>query len=406
MKTPLILLNDIIVSDESGFACSKTKLVANGLIHLRPFNLTNSGELSFDQIYRVPLEEVPNGKEILEEGDILFNNTNSAELVGKAALVEQPMKAGFSNHLTRIRVDQARVMPQFVVYWLHRTRDTGYFSAHATQWVSQAAFKSSELRRMEMPLPSIEEQRRIVDILSRAEGIVRLRRESQKKTAELIPALFVDMFGDPAMNPKGWQAVSLGSVIEEFRYGTSQKSGPTGYPTLRIPNVIGDRLDPSEIKFVAAPDGEAQRLRLHDGDLLFVRTNGNRDYVGRSAVFNAETMRAAGFDPENCLYASYLIRGRIRRGVLSPHYLQTFLSSVEGRRRLKERCRTSAGQYNINIDGLSNIALTLPPLDKQVAFERRCHDVFSIRDQQSAATQKAEATFGALLARTFNKIEQ
>ena len=49
-------------------------------------------------------------------------------------------------------------------------------------------------------------------------------------------------------------------------------------------------LDPSEIKFVAATDGEAQRLRLHDGDLLFVRTNGDPDYVGRSAVFNAENI--------------------------------------------------------------------------------------------------------------------
>jgi type I restriction enzyme, S subunit len=252
-----------------------------------------------------------------------------------------------------------------------------------------------------VPKPSLFEQHRVVDIISRAEGVVRMRREAQKKAAELIPALFLDMFGDPATNPKGWQEVSLGSVIEEFRYGTSQKSGPTGYPTLRIPNVIGDRLDPSQIKFVAAPDGEAQRLRLHDGDLLFVRTNGNPDYVGRSAVFNAETMRSAGFEPENCLYASYLIRGRIMREIIYPHYLQVFLSSTEGRRRLKERCRTSAGQYNINIDGLSSIVLPLPPIDKQFAFEEHCPDVFSIQAQQEAAMQKAKAAFEALLARYF-----
>ena len=59
-----------------------------------------------------------------------------------------------------------------------------------------------------MPVPPIDEQRRIVDILSRAEGIVRLRREAQKKAAELIPALFLEMFGDPATNPKGWHELS------------------------------------------------------------------------------------------------------------------------------------------------------------------------------------------------------
>jgi len=60
------------------------------------------------------------------------------------------------------------------------------------------------LKEIQVPKPPLSEQRRIVDLLSRAEGIVRLRREAEKKSAELIPALFLDMFGDPATNPKGW----------------------------------------------------------------------------------------------------------------------------------------------------------------------------------------------------------
>jgi type I restriction enzyme, S subunit len=58
---------------------------------------------------------------------------------------------------------------------------------------------------IQIPLPPLAEQRRIVDILTRADGIIQLRREAQKKTAEIIPALFIDMFGDPATNPKGWE---------------------------------------------------------------------------------------------------------------------------------------------------------------------------------------------------------
>lgn len=232
-----------------------------------------------------------------------------------------------------------------------------------------------------IPLPPLPEQRRIVDLLSRAEGIVRLRREAEKKAAELIPALFLDMFGDPAEpvlsvgckagvegNPKGWPVATLGEVVEEFRYGTSQKSGPTGSPVLRIPNVVGDRLEPSGMKFVEVQEAEANRLRLLDGDFLFVRTNGNPDYVGRSAVFESDVMRQAGFNGTNTLYASYLIRARIQRSRLEPYFLQGYLSSIDGRRKLKERCRTSAGavQHQHRWLGLHSRATPAPNLAVRV----------------------------------------
>lgn len=251
-------------------------------------------------------------------------------------------------------------------------------------------------------VPSFAEQLRVVDLLSRAEGIVRLRREAQAKALAVIPALYIDMFGDPAMNPKGWVESPLSALVDEFRYGTSNKSGPTGLPTLRIPNVIGDRLDPDEMKLADVTEAEAARLRLLAGDLLFVRTNGNPDYVGRSAVFEPEVMSAAGFDAANCIYASYLIRARLKAGAIRPGFLQAFLSSHEGRKRLREQARTSAGQYNINIDGLGSIRIPMPPIKAQTRFEERSHSVLGIVDQQTEALKKAEAVFQSLLARTFD----
>ena len=257
-----------------------------------------------------------------------------------------------------------------------------------------------------LPLPPLDEQRRIVDLLSRAEGIVGLRREAQTKAQQIIPALFLDMFGDPATNPKGWAETTLGNVVDEFRYGTSQKSGTLGLPTLRIPNVIGDRLDPTEIKLVSVPDVEANRLRLRDGDFLFVRTNGNPDYVGRSAVYESHVMQNAGFDGDNCLYASYLIRARLKLDVVNPRYLQSFLSTSEGRKRLREQARTSAGQYNINTEGLASIRILLPSIQLQTDFEERCRPLFGLRDLQSLATANAEGAFSALVARTFSEAKQ
>ena len=189
--------DELATEMESGFACGKSNLVEKGLLHLRPFNIGRNGELDLTRKYRVPNEMVPGKKSTLNAGDILFNNTNSLDLVGKTAIVRENLAAGFSNHLTRIRLDPERCDPMFVGAYLRRLWLEGYFRHHCTQWVSQAAYGSRLLARLWMPLPPLEEQRRIVAILNRAARIERLRTQAQELTRELMPALFVRMFGDP-----------------------------------------------------------------------------------------------------------------------------------------------------------------------------------------------------------------
>ncbi|MBC7683124.1 MAG: restriction endonuclease subunit S [Ferruginibacter sp.] len=314
---------------------------------------------------------------------------------GAIQLVQEPCYPIDTTYFVRIR-QGFEVETKFLFYLLSRLDLSRLKTATGVPGLNR-----EDAYREMITLPSFHEQRRIVDLLSRAEGIVRLRREAEKKATELIPALFNDMFGDPATNPKGWPVSTLGQVVEEFRYGTSQKSGPIGLPVLRIPNVIGNQIDPSEMKLVSVPVAEVDRLRLLNGDFLFVRTNGNPDYVGRSAVFDEDVMQQAGFDGSNTLYASYLIRARIQRNILEPYFLQGYLSSTEGRRKLKERCKTSAGQFNINTAGLASIPIFLPPMAAQLGFVQRSLDIFGIQSQQATATAKAQATFDALLADAF-----
>lgn len=253
------------------------------------------------------------------------------------------------------------------------------------------------LLREQIPLPPLDEQRRIVDTLDRAASIQRLRQAADEKLKEIIPALFVDMFGDPATNPNGWPTDKLGSYVEEFRYGTSQKSGPTGLPVLRIPNVISDTLDTGEIKLVELNEAEQRRLMLRDGDVLFVRTNGNPYYVGRSAVFNRSALDQAGFDGSKCVYASYLIRARLN-AELCPHFLQAYLTTAEGRKFLRERSKTSAGQYNINIDGLSSLPVYVPPIELQNLFREKLSSLRSTGSLAGKASVAAQSIAAALSA--------
>jgi len=348
----------------------------------------STDKVSSDAISRHRLRLFPSGSVLIPKSGASVNLNHRAMLGDDAYVV---------SHLAVVIPNRERLLPEYLYLW-----SLAYDPRNQAQTTSLPSLPLSFIKAAEIPVPPLLEQRRIVDILSRADGIVRLRREAQKKAAEIIPALFLDMFGDPATNPKRWDKAALGEVVKEFRYGTSQKSGQHGLPTLRIPNVVSDQLAPSDMKLVDVPLAESERLRLQNGDLLFVRTNGNPDYVGRSAVFDENIMRSAGFDGSNCIYASYLIRARLLDKMVNPHFLQAFLSSAVGRSRLKERCKTSAGQYNINTENLASVPIFLPPIYIQDSFEQQLRYLFRMKNKLSIATEKAEAIFSSLLTGFFS----
>ena len=203
--------------------------------------------------------------------------------------------------------------------------------------------------------------------------------------------------GNPRSNPRAWPIRKFSSLVDEFRYGTSNKSDDPGLPTLRIPNVIGGVLDLSDLTCVPVSAADEARLRLIDDDLLFVRTNGNPDYVGRCAIFSEEAVSASGFLTDRFIYASYLIRARIRSDEVEAAFIREFMLSPAGRAQLKAYGNTSAGQYNITIEGLGSIQVPVPPIGDQRAIVnilRRTEDVRRSRRKSIALhDQLAQSLF-------------
>jgi len=259
--------------------------------------------------------------------------------------------------------------------------------------ISQALVKD-----LKIPLPPLPEQRRIAAILDQADALRAKRREALAQLDSLTQSIFIEMFGASLSSRK---RTAMGELVEEFRYGTSEKSGGNGYPALRIPNVANGHLDLRELKTVAVEPAEFNRLRLKAGDLLFVRTNGNADNVGRCAVFEPSLVAGSGFDPAKFIYASYLIRARLKRESVSPVVLQQYLHVGEGRHALRAVCKTSAGQYNINTEGLGSIPIPNFPLPLQHSFATRVKAVESLKATHSAALAEGDALFASLQHRAF-----
>lgn len=253
------------------------------------------------------------------------------------------------------------------------------------------------LKEISVPKPSLTEQHRIVDILSRAEKIVRLRREAQKKAAEVIPALFLDMFGDPVINPKGWPVLRFEEVVAEFRYGTNQKchdqQSDGGVPVLRIPNIIAGQINWHDLKYGLLSEREKAKADLRTGDVLFVRTNGNPRYIGRCAAFN-ENRRAS--------YASYLIRARLTERALST-FITNHFNHERYRPLIVRAGRTTAGNFNLSTEGLGALDVILPPISLQRAFADQVTRIEAVARALDGAAAKAEVMAAALSAEVFDQ---
>jgi type I restriction enzyme S subunit len=254
----------------------------------------------------------------------------------------------------------------------------------------------ADVENLEIPIPALSEQQRIVDILSRAEGIVRLRREAQKKAAEIIPALFLDMFGDPGPNPKGWPALPVRDFVERFEGGKNIQAGENGtseFRILKVSAVTSGIYIEREAK--PAPFGYTPPISyiVKKGDLLFSRAN-TEQLVGATALVDSTDGKT--------LLPDKLWRFVWSRPV-SSRYIHALFQSGAVRRELgKLSTGTSASMRNISQAKLFGLELPIAPIDKQQQFAKHVEQIRSVQAQQSIATQKAEATLDALLARVFN----
>lgn len=299
-------------------------------------------------------------------------------------------KCWVNNHAHVLRVGQMLV-PEYLNYQLAYADVKPYLSG-----TTRAKLTKSDASRIPIVCPPLPEQRRIVDLLTRAEGIVRLRREAAAKAAELIPALFIHHFGDLATNPMGWPVTTLGAVAAVqggLQVTRARSEHPLERPYLRVANVYRDRLDLAEVKSIRLTDAELNRTRLQVGDLLFVEGHGNPAEVGRVAVWDGSI--------EDCTHQNHLIRARPDRARLLPEFACTLLNSQGGRQSLLRSGKTTSGLSTISTQNVKDAAVFLPPLAQQAAFVQRIEDVASIQRQQITALAKAQATFDALLAQAF-----
>lgn len=338
--------------------------------------------------------EVKKGYTAFSDGDVLFAKITPCMENGKAALA-RGLAGGRGFGSTEFHVLRAResVLPEWLYYFVRREPFRREAKRNFTGTAGQQRVPAAFLRDTLVPVPPLGEQRRIVDLLARAEGIVRLRREAQRKAAaELIPAIFVDMFGDPAANPKQWPIQRLGNVVQLFSGGTPAKARPEFWngdlPWVSPKDMKVDEIvDAADHVNRSVLTETSQKLIPPDSVLIVVRgmilVHTVPVAITRVPVTINQDMKA--LRPASRIQATYL------QWLLGVRHA-TLLGAVS---------TAAHGTKKLDTDALMAMLIPLPPLPLQRAFEGSVQRVLSIQSQQAQALTKASATFDALLSRVF-----
>ncbi len=246
------------------------------------------------------------------------------------------------------------------------------------------------LFRIEVPLPPLDEQRRIVDILDHAASIRRLREHAQAKVREIIPALFLDMFGDPATNPKRWPIRKL-SELGSLDRGKSKHrprndpvlfGGP--YPFIQTGDVANSNGVIKSYTTTYSDIGLSQS-KLWKSGTLCITIAANIAKTGVLAIDACFPDSVVGFTPNRdntTAYAQYFL-----------HFLQPYL----------EKSAPQLAQKNINLEILREIDIPAPPLALQQEFAERVSEIEAMAMLCDTATQGAERLAQSLMSQVFGQ---
>lgn len=186
--------------------------------------------------------------------------------------------------------------------------------------------------------------------------------------------------------PDGWEWVKLGNILHDIKYGTSQKCdyNISGYPVLRIPNIVKGIIDLADIKYGALTDSELKDLTLNKNDLLFIRSNGSTNIVGQSTLVQ--------HDLKDHAYAGYIIRVRLHNEYINARYINMIMKSNLIREQIEGPIRTTTGVKNINSNELMGLLVPLPPKNEQGIIIKKINEIDTTLSNLKVSIQSAQQT--------------
>lgn len=319
----------------------------------------------------------------VDSGDLLFSWSGTPG-TSFGAFFWNRGKGFLNQHIFRIDIDERYIDKNYLRYAINSKLDLIIDQAHGG--VGLKHITKGKLEAVEIPLPSLPEQKRIAAILDRADAIRRKRQQAIQLAEDFLRAVFLDMFGDLVTNPKGFPVGTVRDLVDTANYGSSEKASETEgeFPMLRMGNITySGAIDFSGLKYVDLSKKDQPKYLVEKGDLLFNRTN-SKELVGKTAVYDRDDVAAI---------AGYLIRVRMNEKGNS-YYVSGYLNSTHGKSTLQNMCKSIVGMANINAQEMQNIQILLPPIEIQNKYAA----IFQATKQRLRSQSQSEGNLADLFA--------
>ncbi|PIR55632.1 restriction endonuclease [Candidatus Peregrinibacteria bacterium CG10_big_fil_rev_8_21_14_0_10_36_19] len=357
-------------------------------------HLESNGGFNFKKVKYVPDEFFRSqSKGIIRSNDILI--VKDGATTAKVSFVDDnfPFKeASINEHLFRIKVNTELAIPKFVFWYLFsnygKDQVLSDFRGATVGGISRAFVDKTQI-----PLYSLNEQKRMVKLLDRADAFRQKRKQAIDLLDEYLKSVFLEMFGNISFNPHGFNIGKIADLVSEVKYGTSAPAIEKGkYPYLRMNNITySGEMDISNLKYIDLAEKDEGKYLAREGDLLFNRTN-SKELVGKTAVYNFTIPMAI---------AGYLIRVRTNEKAL-PEYISGYLNSLHGKQTLMAMCKSIIGMANINAKELQSIKILMPPVNLQEEYSKKIKKVHNLKQKMLNQSEELDNQFQALMQKLFS----
>lgn len=333
----------------------------------------------------------------VDDGDILYAMIGT---IGNPVIVEKEFEFSIKN-VALFKFNNEEIYNRYFYHLLGSDIVSQQFNKSSRGGIQKFVALGS-IRNLEIPLPPLDEQKRIAAILDKAETLRRKREKAIGLTDNLLRSVFLDMFGDPVANPKGWKVDRLNELSIKISSGSTPVGGSKvyvdqGIPFLRSQNVWKRRLELDDVVYLdEATHTKMNKTSLKNRDLLITKTgriNTENSSLGRAAMFTGED------DSANINGHVYLIR-------LKPEVINEFvlyiMTIIEYRDYIRSVCVGGIDKRQINKGHLEDFPIIAPPVELQQKFLERLQVIEKQKRALNKQLQLANNMFTSLTQQAFN----